>query len=244
MNIKMNKITAFIFLILAPFRLFCGEGDSIKPSKIQLGILYSPEYAYRTLQATPSDAEIKSVRNFNELPKLGYSTGIYFAYQRNKRWALEAEILFSDKGERTKKYDLGNAVMAKSQSKVPFKTSFIYHYYYVDVPLKVNYYLSTGNVKFYLTGGVSFNSFLYQKTNVTVEMFDGSVEKSSSIGHPQFEKLNFAALAGCGMNYDLTTKYRLKIEPVFKYAFTPIVNAPVKSYWHSAGINFGLAYLF
>ncbi len=249
----MNKIiNSSLFFLLLPFSLFCNTaGDSIKPAdslppvkKMQFGVLYAPELAFRMLQSTADAKGMADIRNTLEVPKFGYSTGFNFSYQFTNKFIFEIEAIYTDKGERTKKYTLENVVSNEFQDRIPSKISFIHHYYYIDVPLKINYYLINKKIKFYITGGASINTFLYQKTTTITELKNGSDEKSNSISHPKFEKINLSVLAGFGINYDLTDNYTFRIEPTYKQSVTSIVNAPIKSYLYSFGINFGIAHLF
>lgn len=242
----MNTIICSAVFLFFSLSLFSDNGDSIpiKEGKKQFGIIYSPEYSFRTLRATTEAKPFSDLRDNIEIPKFGYSTGINFSYQLSSTCSFEVQALFSDKGEKTKKYDLKNPVIVASQDKVPYLISFVNHYYYLDVPLKINYYLITKKIKFYLTAGISANAFLYQKTISTIDYKDGSSETSTSVSHPDFQKINFGVLAGFGMNYNLTDKYTLKLEPVYKHSITSIVTGPVKSYLYSAGINIGFARIF
>lgn len=247
----MNKFSICFFLFILPLHLFCITGDSIKTGdsvphekKIQFGFIYSPELSYHILKANADAKFMENIRDTMEIPKFGYSAGINFSYKLTNNFSFEVEALYSDKGERTKPYDLGNSVIKESMDKVVSKSSFNNHYYYLDVPLKINYYLINKKIKFFISGGLSVNTFLYQKISSTIENRDGSIDKTKSISHPKFEKINFAALVGIGLNYDLTDKYTFKIEPVYKQSFTSIVNAPIKNYLYSVGINLGIARMF
>lgn len=246
----MIKFNSCLALMLLPFTVWCATGDSIKagdsikPDKRQVGFVYAPEYAYRTLKSAQDERWITETRDEVEVARFGYSTGINFAYKVTAKCMFEAQALFSDKGETVKNYELGNIAIASYLDRIPDKGALINHYYYLDVPLKLNYYLLNSNVKVYVTGGASVNYFLFQKTITILKFKDGSEEKYTSRSQPAFEKINIALLAGFGINYDLSDKYTLKIEPVFKHAITPVINAPVKTYLYSAGINFGVAYTF
>lgn len=242
----MNKVICSALFFFLSVTVFSNTGDSIpiKEGKKQFGFVYSPEYAFRAIRGNAEEKTFLDSKDKIEIPKFGYSAGINFSYQLSNTCTFEIEALFSDKGERTKKYDLNNVVYISTQDKIPYRNSFVNHYYYLDVPFKINYYLISKKIKFYLTAGISANAFLFQKTVTTIDSKDGSSEKFISISHPNFQKVNFAMLAGLGMNYHLTDKYVLKLEPVYKRSITSIVNAPVKSYLYSAGINIGMAYQF
>jgi hypothetical protein len=240
----MNKFFSTILLIFLPFAMFCNTDDSVKTKKLQIGALYSPELCYRTLKATSRAKWIEDMRDTMEIPKFGYSAGVNLAYQLSNKFSFEVELLFSDKGERTKQYSLEYSAFSEPSLNPPSSVRFSNHYYYLDLPLKLNYYLIKKQVNFYLTTGISINTFLYQTTTSFIEKQDGSVEKTNSTTHPKFQKMNFAAMAGFGISYQLSDKYIFKLEPVFKHGITSIVNAPVKNYLYSVGVNVGIAYTF
>lgn len=238
----MNKLLNTLLFLIAPCLVYCTTGDSVKPEKAQIGIILSPDYCYRTLKANTDGKWMADILDTMEIPKFGYSAGFNVAYAFNPRFTLEAELLFSNKGENTKKYDLGNTSFPNIQtsSKIVYRKN----YYYLDIPLKINYYLLTGKVKFFLTTGVSVNTFLGQSTFITTEYNDGAENSYIGKTQPPFEKINIAFLAGLGLNYDLTDRYSLKFEPIYKRSINSIINAPVKSYLYSIGLNLGIGYNF
>jgi opacity protein-like surface antigen len=212
--------------------------------KKQFGVVYSPEYSFRVLKAGNDEKALFDLRDSLEIPKFGYSAGFNFSYQITNKCMFEIGLLFSDKGERTKKHDLKNTVFIAEQDKIPATSNFVNHYYYLDIPLKFNYYLIQKKINFFLTAGISVNSFLYQKTLTTIENKDGSSKVYNTVSHPKFEKINFALIAGFGINYNLTDRHVLKLEPLYKRSITPIANAPIKSYLYSLGLNFGITCRF
>jgi len=93
----------------------------------------------------------------------------------------------------------------------------------------------------YVMAGVSANFFLGQKIT-TISTHANSNDRTSVTGNPGFSTFNLAMIAGCGIKYPLSKKANIKIEPVYRRSLTPIMDAPVKSYLYSAGINFGIFY--
>ena len=240
----MNKIILSTLLVLFSCSLFAGTGDSISGEQKQIGIIYSPEYSYRTLKSNADGASIADFRNKTEIAKFGYSAGIRFSYLLSSKCGFEIQALFSDKGEQSKKVDLKNTVYISSQDKVPNNSSYVNHYYYLDIPLKINYHVTNNKNSFFLTAGASVNTFLFERTTTTIDNKDGSSEKYSSTSHPKFESVNLALLAGFGFDYHLTDQYSITLSPVFKHSITSITNSTVKGYLYSAGINAGLSYVF
>lgn len=239
----MKQLILNCFLILfSSFLALANSGDSTKPEKAQLGVIVSPDYCYRSLKANADGKWMADIRDTMEIPKVGYSLGVNMAYALSERFTFEIEALFSNKGENTKKYDLGNTPFpyVLSKSAISYKKS----YYYLDVPLKLNYAISKGKVKFYLTGGASINTFLGQSTIITTDASNGTETSYIGKSQPKFQKINVAIIAGLGLNYALTDKYLIRVEPVYKRSINSIIDAPIKSYLYTVGINFGLACKF
>jgi hypothetical protein len=180
---------------------------------------------------------IADIRDTLEIAKFGYSVGANFVYKINKKIDVETGILFSDQGERTKKYALEDVPSGQE----PVMYSFNFHHYYLNVPLKANYYILTGKLKFYVTAGISANVFLSQKVT-SITSFGNSDSRTTSKNNSGFSRINLAVLAGCGIKYPINSKANLKIEPVYMRSVTSIINAPVKSYLYSFGMNIGIFY--
>jgi hypothetical protein len=238
----MKKIGS-LFLMLLPFAAFCSNDslitgrDSIQVKKIAMELSCSPDFCFRTLKANDAGKEIADYRDTLEIPKFGYTAGLSVLFKINPKIGIETGILFSDSGEKTKKHALENVPYGQEA----IRYSFNYHYYYLKVPVKVNYNLLSGKLKFYVTAGVSADIFLGQKTT-SITTYANSSERRSSKADPGFSKLNFAVLAGCGMSYPVGKRMDLKIEPVYRRSITSIINAPVKGYLYSAGLNIGFCY--
>ena len=239
----MIKNILFYFLFI-PLSVFCQKGDSLayrkdtaKHSKFEIGISYSPDFCYRSLKAKDEGKWIADTRDTLEVPKFGYTTGIFINYKFRKNMNVESGIFFSDKGEKTRKQTLENTPSGEQ----PIKYSLINHYYYLDIPVKFDYYLSTGKLKLYIDAGLSANIFLNQKTTI-IETSSNTNRKTSSFSNPNFNRINFAFQFGCGITYPISDKMNIKIEPVYRRSITSVINAPIKSYLYEVGINIGISH--
>jgi len=236
----MKKLLIFLLTFL-PLISFCQNYDAPNANKIAIGLTYSPDYCYRTIKTDTSLQCLANLRNNDEIPKYGYTTGLNLALNFNKRFALELGLLFSDKGEKTKKYNLiGN----QPDPDLPTKITFISHLLYLDIPIKVNYFILTRRTKLFVLAGVSPSVFLTQKTTSIAEYSDGSTKTNTSSGASGFSKINLTFIAGFGVSYDLTKTITLKIEPTYRRSITPISNALVKEYLYSMGLNTGFFFNF
>ena len=229
-----------IFLTFFPLTIFCQSTDTTKTKRIAIGLTFSPDYCYRKLSPDATSQWIADSRDNLEIPKFGFTTGLSLLFQLNKRLTFETGLQYSNKGEKTKSYSLTwNTPSGQPDPALPTKNTFIYHYNYLDIPVKVNYNILTKRLKFFVSGGISTNVFLFQKTTSILEYSDGRTETNNSTGSG-LSRINFAVLAGLGINYDLTSRLTFRIEPTYRRSITSIINAPIKGYLYSAGINTGI----
>lgn len=235
----MKKILLAAFAILPSFAM--AQTPKVEmPGTLAVGLVFSPDYAGRSLQADPSAAQIAAYRDDFEIPKFGFTTGTSLLYTFNKRVVFETGMLFSDKGEKTK------AIPYKTlepDPAAPVSGKHNYHYYYLGIPTKVNYYLTTGRLKVFVSGGTSTNIFIQEKRTSTLTYADGRTENRTVYGSTaNFSRVNLAAVAGAGLELALGNHSQLRVEPIYRRSVTSIIQAPVKGYLYSTGINVG-AYL-
>ena len=222
---KMKKFSV-IFVLLFPLVLFCQTSDSVKLKKINLGITFSPDYSFRTIKTEASNQWIKDSYDTLEVAKFGYTTGLNLVFKFNKNFSLAIGFLVSDKGEKTKKW----------LTPIPPAINYNSHYYYLDIPIKANYVLINKKMKLYVSAGISTNILESHK----IVILDGINEtKKTFINNTQLSKINFAMLAGFGIDCPITNKWYFKVEPIYRRSIGPIADAPLKKYLYSLGLNFG-----
>lgn len=230
----MRKL--IILLILISFTAFGQSPDTVKTKRFSIGLTFSPDYCYRILIADASSQWIANIRDNSETPKFGYTTGLNFAQSLNNKIAVESGLLFSDKGERNKPLltDINGNLMGEAD--------FNYHYEYMDIPFKIIYSFVTRRTKIFLSGGISLNIFLRQRITSVFEYAPGYYGTFSSVNNKDYARINLAILIGLGFSYEISKSFYLKIEPTHRHSITSIIDAPIKSYLYSIGINTGLYY--
>lgn len=240
----MKQIFKSLVFLILPITSFCSEGDSIRSDKFQLGVTYSPEMSYRHLKATTDYNWFKKIQDDMDAPKFGFSAGINFGCILSTRLTLEIQALYANKGYQTKERIVETELQSGPLIKMPYLSNAVYSYRYLDIPLKLNYYLINKKVKFYITAGFSANIFLDQQTTTIIKYKDGSENKFKSNTKKGGEPFNFSTLVGVGLNYNLSDHNIFKIEPAFNYSITPLMNAPIKNHLYTAGIRVGIAHTF
>jgi len=219
----MKKIS-YIILLLFPF---FSEGqfyESTENSRIDLGYSFAPEYSYRFLKSNSNDQWIVDNYDSLEFSKFGYSIGINGVYNIKSNFSISSAVLLSNKGFRTKK-DL-----------TPSLINYIINYYYLDIPIKVNYYFLTDKFRLYVTGGLSTNVFL---KHIFITKREGDNEELRFTDNSSISKINLGINTGIGFDINLTDKWYFKMECLYKQSITPIGNTPIKKYFYSISPNLG-----
>lgn len=110
---------------------------------------------------------------------------------------------------------------------------------YLEVPVEVNYSLLDSKLGLHVIGGVS--SLFLVDNSVTLESEGGSTE----IGEANnINSLNFSTNIGFGVDYNISQKVRLNLEPMFKYQLNTFSDASGNFQPFSVGIYSGLSFKF
>ena len=233
----MRRIS-YIFFIFFSCAALAQNQDTLKTRKIAWGISFSPDYCYRTLDYQNSAQWIEKKRNKEEVARIGFTFGINLSRKIANAFSMDAGLLFSEKGEKTKWEKLN---WNRSEASFPAESRVIYRYQYFDVPLKLNYYLSKGKFRFFVSAGVSTNFFIRQTTVLQVREADGDKTANKSYEPGIYSRVNFAGLLSAGMSVDLAKRVSLRLEPIFRRSLSPVlVNVSNKEYLYSLGLNIGI----
>ena len=245
-RLRMKLLTTFS-LILLSMLVLAQSKENISTRKLYVGVSFSPDYSYRRLYS-PDDDSFVDLRNEAESPRFGFTTGIVISYQISNRFVLESGILFSDKGD---KYgfviddlisfdDFGNIITGRdiNDPLIPEKHTSKYHYYFLGIPLKMNYYFLKKNVGLFMSIGVSTDYLIDAKHTSKSEFKDRTEKIIKPFNNADFNRVNIVGLVGFGIDYKITHRIKFQFEPVFRYSFTPLVNTSLKGYLYSFGVDF------
>lgn len=231
----MKTITTLIFALFT-LPIF-GQSTEVNSDRtLFLGLAFSPDYSYRTIS---SEMNV-DLWNAAEEPKFGFTTGLVALFKFNPRFALETGLQFSDKGYKIQ------STIRNSEPWPPNplqKSTNIFHYQYLDIPVKANYFILTKRLKIFVSAGISANIFLNNKTTLIYDYDDGSME-TESVSEPDLKALNVAAMVGVGMDYAIANRLHLRVEPIFRHSVTNTLDAPISRYPYSLGANTALFYEF
>ncbi len=229
------KIHLLICLILLSLAGYSQSSPQHEAEKWQLGFSFSPEYSYRSLHG---DNPVIEMRDSLEKARFGFSTGIVVKNVINPRWSITGGLMYSDKGEKTIKSNL-YSIDPRPGDPVSSQTTWRYHY--LDIPLKARYYLLDGKISVFISAGVAVNIFLQETKTVKLWYSDNSTEiRHNAIDDSSLRPLSLTGIAGAGIEYLLTSKLTLSLEPVFRHSLIPVNDGGIRQCQFSAGINTGI----
>jgi hypothetical protein len=237
-------------LILFVFLSFSvrSQTEEPKPKKFSFGVNFSPDYSYRSLHSNNPDHDF-AVNQLNdwEVPAFGFTTGLSVLYLANEKFEFESGIQFSDK---TYNFDVNkddfvtpdNGLYQPDDPAIPERAVTKNHFYYLGVPIKLNYYFLQKQIRMYVSAGVSADFFLDDKSKSFMKFSDGSEIRETFENDYEYKKISMTGLAGIGAETKFSQRFGIRVEPVFRYSFTPLLDGLMKMNLYSAGLNLVLFY--
>jgi hypothetical protein len=229
----------FLITVVFPVIGFC-QSETPQRKLTSIGIIFSPDYSYRTLNFASSNQWVAEKRNKEEVPNIGFSTGVHIRYRLREKLTLETGLRYANKSLKTKCEAL---IWASSDPTLPTRSKTIYRFKYLVFPVSFSYsFRSRGKVNLFVTTGVTANIFLFKKTSVvTAGGNDNSHASSKQMG---YSKINLSASIGVGVDYRLSKRFVLSAQPFYQRSLMSIVaNRQAKEYLFSYGITTGIHYL-
>lgn len=223
----MVKVIFFLILLIA-LPAFAQQNDTLNYNNVKLGLSVAPAFSSRYLKAENDAQANADYFDSIEMPHLGYSIGLNFGYQISKRFSLNSGLLFANKAQGSKSASL--------QTISNYKNNI----YYLDIPLKFNYYFLSKKSKIYLTGGANFSYFLANKISYRKE---NNTDNFSAVGE-DLNSFNLSGVIGLGIDVQIYKRWAFNFEANYQHAFTPVLNTPIKRYLYSINPTVALFYKF
>jgi hypothetical protein len=118
------------------------------------------------------------------------------------------------------------------------------NYAYLDIPLLLGHEWSFNKMSLYIHAGPSFSLYLGRKT-LQADFPEENIRiLNESPQIPSREQINWQIMAGAGINYSLTDRLGLSLEPTFRYYLTNDFNKQQLNTRHpyAFGVRAGLIY--
>lgn len=247
----MKQFT-FLLLISISIGLFgqekINEIASTDFVRSQIGINTSLDVGYRTLKNKDGSSignTILDFRNENEIPKIGFTTGMNILFNIKKNISVEAGIQYSNKGYQTKLYE-ANFITPDGGGEdplLPDKLKYIYNYHYMDIPLKANLTFGKNKLRFISSLGLTTNVFI-KETQTSIQVYSNRTERNTVPTNIEYKRFNLSPTISAGIDYKLNNRMNLRIEPTFRYGVLKIIDASVTGYLFNGGLNIGYYFGF
>jgi len=241
--------TLFLLLLTSSFTYsFAQEqSETVEYKKVLIGLNVSPDYSYRTLSnndGSRTSSLIIDIRDSLETAKLGYTVGLNFIYNFNKRIGISTGLLISNKGYKSVMTGLAFDNLSAGfdvSSTRPKNIEVIDNYYYFDIPIKGVVSFGKGSFRFIASIGITTNFLLNSNTVLVVDNVDGSKTKTTT-PTGGFNRFNVSPQISLGVEKRIKNRSFIRIEPIFKYGVLKIIDAPITANLWSAGFN--ISYYF
>jgi len=133
-----------------------------------------------------------------------------------------------------------NDIFDPAKANLSYINSTLYqNFSYLEMPVILRYKLVDKTFDFNLIGGLSYNLLV----NNSVHAMMG--KDRYEVGTTDLNPFMISSSLGMGMEYNLTEKFSLNLEPTFRYYLNPIGSVPgMKAHPYSFGIFSGLSFKF
>lgn len=220
-------------------------GAVLEFRRVQIGINLSPDICYRTLSSdengTPYDYVLQH-RNEMEIPQFGYTAGLNICYNITRSFGVETGIQYANRGYRTEPQGV-QAIdpVIPLDPFIPQRIRYIYDWYYMDIPLRVNLALGKRKLRLLTSVGVTTN-VLVAATQTNVAEFADRTTRETKPSVYDYNTINISPTISVGMDYRVCGRMNLRVEPTFRYGVLQIIDAPITGHLYSGGLNVGVYY--
>lgn len=236
---KASFLTLIFLSVCLGLKAQTGESSDFK--RIQIGLSFSPDVNYRTLVAEDNAQWIKELRDEDELPMFGFTTGLNVAYNFTRMFGIETGIQYSLKGFEEKWEDGFNPIQIIDPN-IPARMKAINSFHYLDIPIKGNITVGKGKLRFIGSIGLVVNVYLASSWTGISESQSGERSRSVTKEPYDYQAVNISPMVSAGIDWKLNDRMSLQAKPTFRYGVLSIIDAPIKGFLWSGGID--LAWYF
>lgn len=212
------------------------DGKSTDFKRFQIGVNFSPDLNYRTLQSEDNVRWIHDNRDDNEIPMFGYTTGLNVVYNFSNMLGVETGFQYSLKGFQTVWTDAFSPIQSNDPN-IPARTRAFNRFHYLDIPVKGNITVGKKKVRFIGSVGIVVNVYLASSWTGVSENQGGDRTRTVTKEPDDFRPVNLSPMVSAGIDYRINDKMSLRAEPTFRYGVLKILDTPVTGYLWNAGLN-------
>lgn len=230
------KVLISVLIVFSSILSF-GQDPVVEQHRFSAGLNFSPNYSYRVLKYRSELQYFVDTREESEHASFGFNTGLTAQYNMGALLELELGLQYSRQTNIFKNVPAYDDLSFTSVGLVDYQC----RYYYLEIPVRLNYRVLNKKVFWYVTGGVSLNIFLKDKTKYWLT-YNGGLKEVNTVENATVDpnSLVYAVIGGVGAGYNITEKFNLRLEPLFRYSLTPLEEAPIDQHNYSVGTQLSL----
>jgi hypothetical protein len=216
---------------LANFSYAQGQSAETKPefSKFKIGLNATPEMGYRIIMVTGSS--YASMRNETEIPKMGFSAGLTVNYNFSKKIGIETGLQYASRGYTYKTTELFHPFLP-----LYGELERRYSWNYLEIPLRAVFTSGEKKIKFLATAGATAGFFLNARSTTIIKYSNGQESITSGELSIHYRQFVISPQLSLGAEYQLSSLFHFRFEPIARYALNSLVNSPIKTNLISGGL--------
>lgn len=213
--------------------------DDIRTKKLSFGLFASPDISFRYIEENTFGGNTS--RSFSGRAKLAFSAGGELIYQANPYVSFTSGIQYSVKRSQSPSTFYFNSNPTVSLAPEPVSGYQIFNSRYIDIPMRLDLYLSRTKLAPFLTAGISTNILIHER-RVTRQLYtDGETRSSSRLTDNGYYRVNPQVQLGAGLDLE-AWEVRMRILTLLRMSLMPVNTGSQKMFLNSVG--FGGSFYF
>ena len=207
--------------------------DVSKNKRLQIGISLTPSVTYHTIilkkNLPPGPSGYDYLRKYTR-PQYGHTIGLDIVYILTANVAIQTGCKYSMKSYR---------LNSEPNHYNTISYSTIYQYHFTEIPLAARFNAGKKAVRFTGRIGVEAN-FLLGETQITLANNKPNGYNPRLVHFPAYDNpriFTMSALVSAGIDYKVSAKMGVRLEPYFSHQFIPFTGTDLKTYLWSAGLD-------
>ncbi|MGL5889237.1 MAG: outer membrane beta-barrel protein, partial [Bacteroidia bacterium] len=211
----------------------------IRSRKLSYGIFASPDISFRYIEENTLGGNTS--RSFSGRAMLAFTAGGELIYQANPHVSITSGIQYSVKRSRTPNTFYFNNNPTVSFDPEPISGYQIFNSRYIDIPIRLDLYLTRTKLAPFLTAGLSTNILIHER-RVTRQLYsDGKTRSSSRLTDNGYYRINPQVQLGAGLDLEMWN-VRMRILTLLRMSLMPVNTGSQKVFLNSVG--FGGSFYF
>lgn len=211
--------------------------ETLRRPKFQLGMNVSPDVNFLNFKIHDPGSTFYTKQDLFDLYKkynFGFSGGLHAMYYFTNRFALQGGVQYAYRSYATNELYF---VPRDINSGENMFGHFVERQEYIDIPLRANYLIGKGSMRFITGIGITTNIYINRST----------ILARSDVPNPRYEvyypdiekRIQFSPTISAGIDWQVSTKSCIRIEPTFMYRFSGEDYNDFQKLYYSIGLSIG-----